>query len=594
MSSPKFSDLSLAAPLLEALTGLGYETPSPIQQACIPALLNGEDVLGMAQTGTGKTAAFALPLLQKIDIERTHPQALVLAPTRELAVQVAEALQAYARHMRGFHVLPIYGGQSYTLQLRGLKRGPHVIVGTPGRIRDHIARGTLDLSSIQMLVLDEADEMLRMGFVEEVEAIMAETPAERQTALFSATMPEQIRRITKRYMRDPRELKIAAKTSTVENIDQNYWLVSGVNKLDALTRLLETESYDGVIIFARTKTATAEVAEKLEARGYAAAALNGDMNQAMRERTVQRLKNGQLDIVVATDVAARGLDVERISLVVNYDIPLDTEAYVHRIGRTGRAGRSGKAILFVAPRERRLLKAIERATRQQIPSMDLPSRNRVTEVRINAFRERLVSVLNEDLDFYRDLSAKLVAELEQPPEQLAAALLFLAQQDKPLQLPPEPERPARGERPDRGDRPERSKRAKANFGDEVSWIRYRIEVGREDGLQVKHVVGAIANEADLDSRYIGHVKLHDDHTTVELPDGMPQELLNHFKQVRVCNKPMQMSTAEDQRGVGERPSKGGKKFGKGKPGAKKPHRKGPPRADSKAPRKESNAPRRRD
>lgn len=581
MSSPKFSDLSLAQPLLDALTGLGYETPSPIQQVCIPALLAGEDVLGMAQTGTGKTAAFALPLLQKIDLKQKHPQALILAPTRELAVQVAEALQAYARHMQGFHVLPIYGGQSYTIQLRGLQRGPHVIVGTPGRIRDHISRKTLDLSAVQTLVLDEADEMLRMGFVEEVEAIMAETPAERQTALFSATMPEEIRRITKRYMRDPRELKIAAKTTTVENIDQHYWLVSGVNKLDALTRLLETESYDGIIIFARTKTATTEVAEKLEARGYAASALNGDMNQTMRERTVQRLKNGQLDIVVATDVAARGLDVERISMVINYDIPLDTEAYVHRIGRTGRAGRSGKAILFVAPRERRLLKAIERVTRQQIPPMDLPSRNKVTEVRINAFRSRLSEVLAEDLDFYRELCSKLTQDLEQPPEQLAAALLYLAQQDKPLQLPPEPERPSRPERAERPERGERAERRNADRGrmsnEEMNWIRYRIEVGREDGVEVKHVVGAIANEADLDSRYIGHIKLHDDHTTVELPDGMPDELMQHFKQVKVCGKAMRMSRSEDQRGVGERPSKGGKKFSK--PGPRKAHRKSPPRGE---------------
>ncbi len=575
MSSPTFSELSLAQPLLDALGALGYETPSPIQQVCIPALLNGDDVLGMAQTGTGKTAAFALPLLQRIDLSRNHPQALVLAPTRELAVQVAEALQAYARHLGGFHVLPIYGGQSYSLQLRGLKRGPHVIVGTPGRIRDHINRGTLDLSAVSMLVLDEADEMLRMGFVEEVEAIMAETPETRQTALFSATMPEEIRRITKRYMRDPQELKIAAKTSTVENIDQQYWLVSGVNKLDALTRLLETENYDGVIVFARTKTATVEIAEKLEARGYAASALNGDMNQQMRERTVQRLKGGQLDIVVATDVAARGLDVERISLVVNYDIPLDTEAYVHRIGRTGRAGRAGKAILFVAPRERRLLKAIERATRKQIPAMELPSRHQVTEARVNAFRERLVSVFGEDLQFYRELSDQLTRDLDLAPEQLAAALLYLAQQDKPLQLPPEPERPPRPERP------ERKKRDKGEngpqFDSDVSWIRYRIEVGRDDGLQVKHVVGAIANEADLDSRYIGHVKLHPDHTTVELPEGMPDELLKHFKQVRVAGKPMQMRPAEDQRGVGDRPSKP-KKFNKPK-GDKKPHRKGPRRRD---------------
>ncbi len=359
-SSITFSDLNLNASILKALKDEGYESPSPIQAECIPLLLDGSDVLGMAQTGTGKTAAFALPLLERLDLGLAKPQLLVLTPTRELAVQVAEAFQAYARHMKKFHVLPIYGGQNYSLQLKQLRRGPQVIVGTPGRILDHISRKTLDLSGLKALVLDEADEMLRMGFIDDVETIMAETPDDRQTALFSATMPEQIRRITKRYMHSPKEVKIAAKTSTVENIEQVYWTVAGTNKIEALSRILETEEYDGVIVFARTKTATVELAEKLEARGYAASALNGDMNQTLRERTVNRLKTGKLDILIATDVAARGLDVNRIELVINYDIPYDTEAYVHRIGRTGRAGRKGKAILFVAHRERRLLFAIEK------------------------------------------------------------------------------------------------------------------------------------------------------------------------------------------------------------------------------------------
>lgn len=602
--TPTFAELALDDSLLRAVTELGYETPSPIQARCIPLLLEGKDVLGMAQTGTGKTAAFALPLMSRIDIKANHPQVLVLCPTRELAVQVAEAFQAYARHLSGFHVMPIYGGQSYSIQLRQLKRGPQVVVGTPGRVMDHLERGTLKIDRLKALVLDEADEMLRMGFIEAVETIMAKTPAERQTALFSATMPNEIRRITTKYMREPQQIKIASKTSTVSNIEQRCWMIQGVNKLDALSRMLETEDYDGVIIFARTKNATVELAEKLEARGYSASALNGDMNQQLRERTVERLKRGSLDILVATDVAARGLDVERISLVVNYDIPYDTEAYVHRIGRTGRAGRQGKAILFVSYREKRLLRAIEKATSQPIQPMDLPSRDLITEKRVGNFRNQLEQVFsNEDLAYYRELSNQLKDELNLEPGELTAALLYLAQKEKPLQLPPEaPMRERKPREQNRSDRDssrdrnrdgnrdsnKRRPRDKDRGNADVSWERYRIGVGRDDGIEPKHIVGTIANEADLSSRYIGHVKLHDDYSTVELPEGLPSELLKHFQNLKICGKPMRLHRIGESNESGERKEGNSKprvkprfaEGGKDKPRAKL-HRKGPstPKAD---------------
>ena len=564
---PKFSELNLPEALLNVVSELGYETPSPIQAQCIPLLLNGQDVLGLAQTGTGKTAAFALPLLANIDISANYPQVLVLAPTRELAIQVAEAFQTYARHLRGFHVLPIYGGQSYDIQFKQLRRGPQVVVGTPGRVMDHLKRKTLDLSNLKALVLDEADEMLRMGFIDDVETIMKDMPDTRQTALFSATMPDQIKRITKRYMNQPTEVKIQAKTSTVENIEQKCWIVRGVNKLDALTRMLETEEYDGVIIFARTKTATVELAERLEARGYRSAALNGDMNQQVRERTIARLKSGGLDILVATDVAARGLDVERLSLVVNYDIPTDTESYVHRIGRTGRAGRKGKAILFAAPRERRLLQAIERATRQKITIMDLPTHDEVTKTRIANFEKQIAGVCeSEDLSFYRTLFEQVQNNSEIEELDLVAALLYMAQKDKPLQPveekfvePRSNDRGSdRGNRGDRGDRnrSDRNDRGARNErggdrnergGDkprgrgrptDVELETYRIDVGRSHGVQVKNIVGAIANEADISSRFIGDIKLSDDHSTIELPKGMPAETLKHLESVYVCKRPL--------------------------------------------------------
>ncbi|WP_075183010.1 DEAD/DEAH family ATP-dependent RNA helicase [Pantoea sp. 1.19] len=551
-----FSDLGLKSTILEALNDMGYVKPSPIQAECIPHLLAGRDVLGMAQTGSGKTAAFSLPLLNNIDPELKAPQILVLAPTRELAVQVAEAATEFSKHMRGVNVLALYGGQRYDVQLRALRQGPQIVVGTPGRLLDHLKRGTLDLSNLRGLVLDEADEMLRMGFIEDVETIMAQIPDGHQTALFSATMPEAIRRITKRFMNDPQEVRIQSSLTTRPDISQSYWTAWG-RKTDALVRFLEAEDFDAAIIFVRTKNATLEVAEALERSGYSSAALNGDMNQALREQTLERLKDGRLDILIATDVAARGLDVERISLVVNYDIPMDAESYVHRIGRTGRAGRAGRALLFVENRERRLLRNIERTMKLTIPEVELPNAELLGERRLAKFAAKVQQQLeSSDLDQYRALLAKMQPEEELEMETLAAALLKMAQGERPLILPPDAPRPARREfreRDDRrgarderggrdsrdGDRPRRERR---DVGDmEV----YRIEVGRDDGVEVRHIVGAIANEGDISSRYIGNIKLFGTHSTIELPKGMPGEILQHFTRTRILNKPMNMQLIGD-------------------------------------------------
>ena len=434
-TTPSFSDLGLSSAVLEALAEVGYESPSPIQAATIPVLLAGHDMLGQAQTGTGKTAAFALPLLSRIKLRRGPPQGIVLVPTRELAIQVAEAFQRYASKIKGFHVLPIYGGQSYTPQLMSLKRGAHVVVGTPGRVMDHIKRGTLDLGGVTCLVLDEADEMLQMGFVDDIEWILEQTPPTRQVALFSATLPAPIRRIAQKHLREPVEVTIASQTSTAANIRQRYWIVSGVHKLDALTRILEAEPFDGMLIFTRTKQSTVELAERLEARGFAVAALNGDMQQKDRERTVTRLKGGQLDILVATDVAARGLDVERISHVVNYDVPYDTESYVHRIGRTGRAGRKGEAILFITPRERNMLRYIERATRSPLEPMDLPTVADVNEQRVARFRQRITEAIAAgQSEPFRSLIEEFEREHDVPAIEIAAALASLLQGGSPLLL----------------------------------------------------------------------------------------------------------------------------------------------------------------
>ena len=555
-----FADLGLKAPILEALNDLGYEKPSPIQAECIPHLLNGRDVLGMAQTGSGKTAAFSLPLLQNLDPELKAPQILVLAPTRELAVQVAEAMTDFSKHMRGVNVVALYGGQRYDVQLRALRQGPQIVVGTPGRLLDHLKRGTLDLSKLSGLVLDEADEMLRMGFIEDVETIMAQIPEGHQTALFSATMPEAIRRITRRFMKEPQEVRIQSSVTTRPDISQSYWTVWGMRKNEALVRFLEAEDFDAAIIFVRTKNATLEVAEALERNGYNSAALNGDMNQALREQTLERLKDGRLDILIATDVAARGLDVERISLVVNYDIPMDSESYVHRIGRTGRAGRAGRALLFVENRERRLLRNIERTMKLTIPEVELPNAELLGKRRLEKFAAKVQQQLeSSDLDQYRALLSKIqpTAEGEELDlETLAAALLKMAQGERTLIVPPDaPMRPKRefrdrddrgprdrNDRGPRGDREDRPRRERRDVGD---MQLYRIEVGRDDGVEVRHIVGAIANEGDISSRYIGNIKLFASHSTIELPKGMPGEVLQHFTRTRILNKPMNMQLLGD-------------------------------------------------
>ena len=578
-----FADLGLKAPILEALNDLGYEKPSPIQAECIPHLLSGRDVLGMAQTGSGKTAAFSLPLLNNIDPDLRAPQILVLAPTRELAVQVAEAMTEFSKHMRGVNVVALYGGQRYDVQLRALRQGPQIVVGTPGRLLDHLKRGTLDLSKLSGLVLDEADEMLRMGFIEDVETIMAQIPEGHQTALFSATMPEAIRRITRRFMKEPQEVRIQSSVTTRPDISQSYWSVYGMRKNEALVRFLEAEDFDAAIIFVRTKNATLEVAEALERSGYNSAALNGDMNQALREQTLERLKDGRLDILIATDVAARGLDVERISLVVNYDIPMDSESYVHRIGRTGRAGRAGRALLFVENRERRLLRNIERTMKLTIPEAELPNAELLGKRRLEKFAAKVQQQLeSSDLDQYRALLSQIqpVAEGEElDMETLAAALLKMAQGERSLIVPPDatmrPKREfrdrddrfeRRGDRNDRGprgDRPERGgeDRPRRERRDAGEMELYRIEVGRDDGVEVRHIVGAIANEGDISSRYIGNIKLFGSHSTIELPKGMPGEVLQHFTRTRILNKPMNMQLLGDAQ---PRPDRGGERRGGGR------------------------------
>jgi ATP-dependent RNA helicase DeaD len=625
-----FADLALSPAVLSALTDVGYESPSPIQAATIPVLLSGADLVGQAQTGTGKTAAFALPVLSRLDLKATDPQVLVLVPTRELALQVAEAFQRYAAHIKGFHVLPIYGGQSYQPQLSALRRGVHVVVGTPGRVTDHLSRGTLKLTGLTTLILDEADEMLRMGFIDAVESILEQTPPKRQVALFSATMPGPIRRIAQKHLRDPQEVTIKSKTTTATNIRQRYWMVSGMHKLDALTRILEAETFDAMLIFTRTKQSTVELAEKLEARGFAATALNGDIQQRERERTVARLKAGQIDIVVATDVAARGLDVERISHVVNFDVPYGPESYVHRIGRTGRAGRSGEAILFIAPRERNMLRVIERTTRQVIEPMNLPSIDAVNQQRVGKFKQKLQEAMERgEGASYRPLVEQLERELEAPLVDIAATLLSMAQGKAPLLLqgrdePAAPRALMESSRPEHApprerfqrDRPERARseharpehadarrdaprsdesrrdaaphdggarhqpaRERADFTPPSHEARdrdspaaadrfehaaadsrprspadveerprrapgmetFRLEVGLVHGVKPGNIVGAIANEAGLDGAHIGRVDIREDHTLVDLPEGMPKQIFKDLQKVKVVGRELQIS-----------------------------------------------------
>ncbi|EXJ52160.1 MAG: ATP-dependent RNA helicase [Microbacterium sp. 69-7] len=556
-STPGFADLGLDAAVLKALKDVGYETPSAIQAATIPPLLAGRDVLGTAQTGTGKTAAFALPILSQLDLSQKTPQALVLAPTRELALQVCEAFESYAGHLRGVHVLPVYGGQGYGQQLSALRRGVHIVVGTPGRIMDHLDKGTLDLSELRFLVLDEADEMLKMGFAEDVETILADTPAGKQVALFSATMPAQIRRLAGTYLKDAEEINVKAKTSTATNITQRYLIVSYPQKVDALTRILEVENFEGMIVFTRTKNETETLAEKLRARGYAAAAINGDVAQVQRERTVNQLKDGKLDILVATDVAARGLDVERISHVVNFDLPIDTESYVHRIGRTGRAGRSGDAISFVTPRERRMLASIEKATRQPLTEMSLPTAEDVNATRLTRFDDAITAALaeTERIDRFRDIINHYVTHHDVPEADVAAALAVVAQGETPLLLDEDQPAPARRERfdrddrgrdrsdRDRDDRPRRDDRRRSGG----PTATYRIEVGRRHKVEPRQIVGALANEGGLRREDFGAIQIRPDFSLVELPADLPRETLQRLEGTRISGRLIEIKPDRFQR-----------------------------------------------
>jgi ATP-dependent RNA helicase DeaD len=557
---PSFEDLGVERRVLRALRDVGYEAPSPIQAATIPALLQGRHVVGLAQTGTGKTAAFAVPILSRLDPKQKAPQALVLAPTRELALQVSEAFERYAAHLPGVHVLPVYGGQAYGVQLSALRRGVHVVVGTPGRIMDHLEKGTLDLSQLRFLVLDEADEMLNMGFQDDVETILADTPEDKHVALFSATMPPQIRRISKKYLTDAAEITVKNRTVTAANTTQRYLLVAHPQKLDALTRILEHENFEGMIVFVRTKQATEVLAERLRARGFSAAAINGDIAQAQRERTINQLRDGRLDILVATDVAARGLDVERISHVLNYDIPTDTESYVHRIGRTGRAGRSGDAISFVTPRERHLLKAIERATRQPLAQMPLPSVEDVNEVRVARFTDSITEALASDkLGFFRELVSAYEQERDVPAVDVAAALAVLAQDGRPLLLEPDPE-PAprqftdkresagawdheRGRRRADERGPRRREATPRRGRTDTPLARYTIAVGKRHKVEPRQIVGAIANEGGLSRSDFGHIDIRGDHSVVELPASLPPETWRALENTRISGKLIALTEA---------------------------------------------------
>ncbi|MFK0401282.1 DEAD/DEAH box helicase [Microbacterium sp. NPDC090225] len=565
-ATPGFEDLGITGPVLKAIRDLGYETPSPIQAATIPTLLAGRDVVGMAQTGTGKTAAFALPVLERLDVSQKTPQALVLAPTRELALQVCEAFESYASKMKGVHVLPVYGGQGYGVQLSALRRGVHVVVGTPGRIMDHLAKGTLDLSELQYLVLDEADEMLKMGFAEDVEQILAQTPEEKQVALFSATMPPQIRRLAQKYLREPEEISIKSKTATGTNITQRYLVVSYAQKVDALTRILEVENFDGMIVFVRTKNETETLAEKLRARGYSAAAINGDVPQVQRERSVNQLKDGKLDILVATDVAARGLDVERISHVINFDIPTDTESYVHRIGRTGRAGRTGDAISFITPRERYLLKHIEKATRQEPTQMQLPTTEDVNTTRLTRFDDAITAALGDAarIESFRDVVAHYVRNHDVPEGDVAAALAIVAQGDTPLLLDPADDPLAKAVAAD--NRPPRERNARETREPRTErrgrgdYAAYRIEVGRRHRVEPRQIVGALANEGGLGRDDFGAINIRPDFSIVELPANLDPAVLDKLSGTRISGQLIQI---KPDRGPGARrggPRDGGARF----------------------------------
>ncbi len=549
-SSLSFKSFGLSDNILKVLDEIGYESPSAIQEQCITHLLDGHDVIGQAQTGTGKTAAFTLPLLDRIDLNNNQVQLLVLTPTRELAIQVSEAIQTYARHLKGFHVLPIYGGQSYDVQLKPLKRGVHAVVGTPGRVMDHLKKGTLKLSSLKTLVLDEADEMLRMGFIDDVKWVMKKLPKKRQIALFSATMPDTIRRVAETFLNKPKIVKIKTKTATAKTISQSYWLVGGLHKLDALTRILEIELFDGLIIFVRTKTATIDLAEKLSARGFAAEPINGDIAQNQRERIITQLKQGKIDILIATDVAARGLDVGRISHVVNYDIPQDPESYVHRIGRTGRAGRQGKAILFVAPREKRILRTIEKITRQPIEPMQLPSAKIINEQRVKNFKERIANTLsNQDLSVFEELVLSYQKENKVDVIKMASALALMAQGSEPLFLNEKDFKQNSFSDEDKSKvtislQPEPLKEYP-----QIPMRRYRIAVGHKDKIRPGNILGAIANEAEISSDYIGTIQILQDFTVIDLPDEMPNETFEILKKTRIFNKTLNLEELTNKNNI---------------------------------------------
>ncbi len=565
-----FESLGLSNNILKVLDDIGYQIPSPIQQQCIKHLLNGEDVIGQAQTGTGKTAAFVLPLLDKIDLKNTHPQLLILTPTRELTIQVSEAVQTYARGMKGFHVLPIYGGQSYDIQLRPLKRGVHCVVGTPGRLMDHIKRGTLKLDNLKSFVLDEADEMLKMGFIDDIKWVMERIPKKRQIALFSATIPNVIKKVAEKFLNNPKIVKIKTKTETATNINQKYMLVGNIaQKLDALTRILEVTIFDAMIIFVRTKTLTVELAEKLSARGFSADAINGDIAQNQRERIINGFKKGKIDILIATDVAARGLDVERISHVVNYDIPQDAESYVHRIGRTGRAGRSGEAILFVSHRQRRMLKTIERVTRQSIQPIELPSAKTINAKRIESFKQSITETLNnQNLSVFE----KLVEEYQQSnttiqPLKIAAALAVIAQGNEPLLLSEkEPNLQTKHTTAKEKIIPISADSLKAF--PQIPMRRYKLEVGNNNQVKPGNIIGAIANEADMNSDYIGAIQIFEHFSTIDLPDEMPKEVFEILQKTIVCGKALKIAELTDKNNKacigGKKPKSnfGRKKFAK--------------------------------
>ena len=593
-----FADLGLPDQILTNLTKIGYEQPSAIQAASIPLILDGHDLLGTAQTGTGKTAAFALPTLAGVDPKSNETQVLVLAPTRELAIQVAEAFQTYSAGMKGFHVLPIYGGQPMGGQLRGLRRGCQVVVGTPGRVMDHLRRGTLKLDALKSVVLDEADEMLRMGFIDDVTWILEHAPEQRQVALFSATMPKPIRRLADQYLNEPKEVAIEAQSSVVDSIEQAFWMVQGTNKLDALTRILEVEDFDGLVMFVRTKNATIEMAQKLEARGYRARAINGDMTQKLREQTIGELKEGILDILVATDVAARGIDVPRVTHVINYDIPIDPEAYVHRIGRTGRAGRSGKAILFVAPRERRLLRAIENVTKTRIPQMQIPTRAEVSAKRVADFKAEIGEALQHPkLEFFQKMVSEYVEETETDLLELAAALACLGQKDKLLLTDDKPERAPR-EKTFVGESDWHKDQREPRVHDDSGMGFYRLSVGYQHNVRPGDLVGALVNEADIEKSSIGRIQLFDDFCVVQMPVGMPDNLLSHLKTIRIRGQAIAIEAIDESevpeqkskpKGFKEGARRGGPRGGFGRDGDRrersgdfrKEGRRDRPRTDSK-------------